>query len=202
VLFALVGLGALATLLSVREERQAARLVDERAADIAASQIRGALASTVGSLRGADALAVDGSVGTAEFEAFAADLTGDSLLQAIAFSEVVRPADRAAFEARTHLTIRDTDGRGGFVDGVVRPRSLVVTMVSPLTASNRPVLGFDIASDPVRLAAALASERTGLPEMSERITTASTTGSPRSRMRRLKTSLSIATADASVPGPT
>jgi serine phosphatase RsbU (regulator of sigma subunit) len=172
VLFALVGLGALATLLSVREERQSVRLVDQRAADLAASQIRGALASTIGSLRGADALATDGSVGREEFDAFATNVITDSLFQAIALAEVVDEADRADFEARTGLTIRDTDGQGGFLPGTVRSRSLVVTMVTPIQDSNRAVLGFDIASDPIRLDAAIASERTGLPAMSDRISTA------------------------------
>lgn len=172
VLFALVGLGALAALLSVREERQSVHLVDERAADVAASRVRGALSSTVGSLRGGDALAVDGFVDRAEFVAFAEDITSDSVFEAVAFAQVVTQSDRAAFEARTGLTIQDTDGNGGFAPGAVRARSLVVAMLSPLNESNRRVLGFDIASDPVRLAAATESERTGLPAMSDRISTA------------------------------
>jgi len=172
VLFALVGLGALATLLSVREERQSAHLVDERAAGAATSRIREALSTTVGSLRGGDALAVDGIVDRAEFEAFATGVTSQSLFQALAFAEVVPQADRAGFTTRTGLTIQDTDGKGGFVAGTPRARSLVVAMVSPLNDSNRAVLGFDVASDPVRLAAAEMSERTGLPAMSDRISTA------------------------------
>lgn len=171
-LFALVGLGALATFLSVREEHQRVHLVDQRAADLASSRIRGAFASTVASFRGADSLAVDGVVDREEFEAFAVGVATSSLFQAIAFAEVVPEAERDAFEQRTGLTIRDTDGDGGFVPGTVRERSIVVVMVEPIDESNRAVLGFDIASDPVRLAAALEAERTSLPGMSERIATA------------------------------
>ena len=148
------------------------RFADERAADLALSRIRGALVSTVASFRGADALAVDGTVDGSEFEAFAKGVTSNSMFEAVAFAEVVAEADRTAFEQRTGLTIRDTDGDGGFLPAAVRPRSLVVTMISPLGDSNRAVLGFDIASDPVRLAAALESEATGAPAMSDRISTA------------------------------
>ena len=171
-LFGLVGLGALATMLSVREEQQAVQLVDQRAADLASSRLRGAFASTVASFRGADAMAVDGVVDQAEFAAFADGVTNNSLFQAVSFAEVVTEPDRTAFELRTGLTIRDTDGKGGFVPSVVRPRSLVVATLFPLQDSNRAVLGFDLASDPVRLAAALESERSGLPATSTRISTA------------------------------
>ncbi|MEQ1701088.1 MAG: SpoIIE family protein phosphatase [Ilumatobacteraceae bacterium] len=172
VLFALVGLGALATFLSIREEQQTVQLVDQRAADLASSRIRGGFASTLASFRGADALAVDGVVDEREFTAFADGVTGNSLFQAISFAEVVVESDRSAFERRTGLAIRDTDGEGGFEPSVVRSRSLVVAMVSPLRNSNRAVLGFDLASDPARMAAALTSERTGLPAMSSPIRTA------------------------------
>lgn len=170
--FALVGLGALSTVLAVRDEQQSVQLLDQRAADLASSQIRGALASTVASFRGSDGMAVDGEVDEAEFGAFAVGVTTNSLFQAVAFAEVVTEPERAEFERRTGLVINDTDGDGGFVPAEVRRRALVVTMISPIDDSNRSVLGFDIASDPVRLAAALESERVGLPTMSSRISTA------------------------------
>lgn len=172
VIGALACLGALATTLSVRQEQQSVRLVDQRAADLASSQIRGALASTVASLRGADAMAVDGRISSDEFEVFTTGVLNNSLFEAIAFAEVVTEAERSEFEQRTGLTIQDTDGKGGFTPALVRPRAIVVSMLAPTTDGNRAVLGFDIASDPVRLAAALESERVGLPTMSSRITTA------------------------------
>ena len=55
---------------------------------------------------GSELLGPVATVDEAEFAAFAHGLTSDSLLQALALVEVVVPDQRAAFTARTGLTIR------------------------------------------------------------------------------------------------
>jgi serine phosphatase RsbU (regulator of sigma subunit) len=160
-LFALVGLGALATVLSIREEREAVRLGDDRAADLAASRLSGALQQTLGALRGADALVVDGVVDDEV-----------SLYDALAYSTIVAATDRAAFEASTGLTVRDTDGAGGLVPAAARARHVVVVDVYPRSEATEGLLGFDIASDPTRRDAAELAERSREPTVSDQISLA------------------------------
>jgi serine phosphatase RsbU (regulator of sigma subunit)/sensor domain CHASE-containing protein len=171
-LIGLFVLGSLATLLSVRTEQDAARLRDARAAEVVASRLSGALQRTVAALRGADALAVDGSVSADEFAAFARDIVDGSLYRAIAFAQVVDGDDRAAFEARTGLTIRDTDGKGGLVTSPPRDQYEVVTEVYPQTDQAMSLRGFDIASDPTRRDAAQRSLAVAGPVVSDRISLA------------------------------
>ncbi len=165
-------LGSLATLLSVRTEQDAARLRDARAAEIVSSRLSGALQHTVAALRGADALAVDGSVSADEFTAYARDIVDGSLYRAIAFARVVSGGDRAAFEASTGLIIRDTDGKGGLVTAPQRDQYYVVTEVYPQTDQTISLRGFDIASDPIRRDAAQRSLDVAEPVVSNRISLA------------------------------
>src|SRR5262249_29163309 len=79
-----------------------------------------------------------------------------------------------AFEARSGVAVRDTDGKGGFVPTTSgRDPHLVVVYVSPNTDLANSVLGFDIASDPVRRDAAKAAKSARAPVLSNAIALAS-----------------------------
>jgi GAF domain-containing protein len=158
--------------LAWRAENNAAIERDQRAADVAAANLSELLMQTISSLRNTDGLAVDGSVSADEFAAAAANVLPGSLFQAIAYSEVVTEGDRAAFEARSGLTIRDTNGEGDFVDAAARDPHLVVVAVAPTDGAATALLGFDIASDETRRLAAVASAATNEPQLSEPISLA------------------------------
>lgn len=162
-------LGCAATLLAWRSEHRAAQERDQRAADVAAASLSEMFLRTIASLRGVDGLAVDGRVSGEEFTAFAAEILPGSLFRAIAYSEVVPEADRQTFERSTGLTIRDTGGNGNFVPAAHRDPHLVVVAVVPVTDTNSALLGFDIASDPTRGAAAAATTLSSEPALSEPI---------------------------------
>jgi serine phosphatase RsbU (regulator of sigma subunit) len=171
-LAAVVGLGALAATFSLIDKRDDVRAADERAADVAAAQVSAALQETVGAVRGVDVMAVDGTVDADEFAAFANDAVNGTLYSALAYAATVPEAERPSFEAATGLTVRDTDGAGGFVPAASRPQSFVVEHVFPLNENTSPILGFDIASDPTRRRAAEAAERSSEPVVSDRTVTA------------------------------
>ncbi|MBA3288872.1 MAG: SpoIIE family protein phosphatase [Acidimicrobiia bacterium] len=167
----LLVLGAVAVALSIATERRHAKERDDNAAELVASHIAGQLERSVAAFRGAGALGVDGEVTAAEFEAYAKDVINDSLFTAVAYERIVDDGDLAALEAETGVTPRDSDGRGGFVAVASRPRHLVVVRGYPAEQTNA-LLGFDIASDPVHLAAAQASERNDAPAIADPVTLA------------------------------
>ena len=170
-LYALVLVGVLATMFAVREERTAVQEYDTRAAEDAATRLRAAFAETVGSLRGVDAVAVSGRFDPAAYLVFARQVVDDSLYPALAFAQIVAPDEREVVEQANGLTIQDTDGAGGFRTAALRDPAFVVVDVYPRTKTTDRVLGFDIASDPVRRAAANAALFSETPVLSDRIST-------------------------------
>ena len=162
-------LGALASVSAWREAEMTARRRDQAAADVAAAALSASFARSVESLRGASSMAVDGVVDDAEFAAYAAEILPNSLFRALAYSEIVPGSDLQKFAALTGLTVRDTDGAGGFRPAAKRDRHIVVVHVSPTSATTRVLLGFDIASDPVRWAATVRAATTAQPVLSDPI---------------------------------
>ena len=151
---AVLALGCAATALASASEREAAQQRDRRAASIAASALAGAL-QTVSSLRGVSGLATTGDVSEVAFHAFGTEvLSGQLLFKALAYSVVVPDADVAEFEQSTGIEVRDTKSDGTFVPTASRPTHLVVRYVHPLDGPNSSLVGFDIASDVARAAAA------------------------------------------------
>lgn len=165
-------LGVVATLLALRDAYDSARDADRRAASLAATQLRGALELTVAAVRGADTLAVDGDVTTAEFAAFADSVIRDSLYVALAYAEVVDADERDAFVSRTGVAITDTDGAGGFVPAPERPQSLVIVEAYPLDPTTRQLIGFDLAGESIRKRATDAAAGSPTPVLSDRTSTA------------------------------
>ncbi len=168
-----VVLGSAGTAVAAVSAHGSAREAGRRSLERASVAIQDAVARNLDLLRGVDALAADGEVTRAEFEAFANDVQPASQFAAIAHEIVVPDAERAAFEASRGYPIRDKAG-AGFQIAAARPEHVPVVDVWPVTDASRTVIGFDIASDPGR-AEALARARESLaPSLSAAVGLAST----------------------------
>ena len=150
-------LGAVATLLAGQRAVSASDERDVQMAQTAAARFVAGLQRSVIALRGASGLVVDGRVSMDQFVAFAAEVVPGSKFNALAYSEIVASADRAAWESSHATTIRDTNGQGDLQPSPVRDRYLAIAYVSPITDQTQNLIGFDIASDKVRADGAQAA---------------------------------------------
>ncbi len=169
----MIGFGVVATFFALGDARNRARDDDERAAALAAANVRGALEATVAAVRGADVLVADGMVESGEFDVYADGVIRDTLYRALAYAEVVEFDDRDAFVRRTGIGITDTDGSGGFVPAPPRERSVVVVDVHPVNPTTREIIGFDLAGEPIRRRAIDRAAASATPILSDRTTIAS-----------------------------
>lgn len=169
---AVAALGAIAATASVANEQNLAQRRDEIATDLATSAVGDRISAALGSLPGTDGLAADGSVSEREFSAYADDVLRTAPFSSIARESIVPASTRADFEREQGITIRE----GSAADAppaLPRAEHLPVTQVIPLTDANREVLGFDIASDPTRAAAAALAAQEDRPVVSRPIRLAS-----------------------------
>jgi hypothetical protein len=163
---AAITIGAIGTAVAFANERARVAQRDRQSSAVAAAAISDRLARSTTLLAGVDGLAADGTVTPGEFTAFAADIVRDGTLQSLAWVVPVTDAERPAFEARTGRPITERDGQGRFVQAGRRPSYAVVVDVVPKTDLTQATLGFDIASDPVRAAAASAAAAGRRPVLS------------------------------------
>lgn len=143
--------------VSVRDER------DLAASRSVAAEVAASLEATVASVSGTDAMGVDGDVTAIEFAAYADNVLTGGTFSALAFADIVPGALRPAWEADTGIEIADTDGAGGLVEAAPREEHLPVRMVQPETPEAMAVLGFDLASDAVRLRGATEARASDRP---------------------------------------
>jgi signal transduction histidine kinase/CheY-like chemotaxis protein len=89
-------------------------------------------------------------------------------LQALSWNPVVSAGQRAEFEAaasaagKTNFQFRETDGNGGFVIARERPFYVPVYFIEP-SAPNAAAVGYDLASDPMRLSSIEQARDSGKP---------------------------------------
>ncbi len=159
----LVLVGLAATALAWFDTRSNAREHDEKVVQVVATRLASDLQQTVSGLLGVDGFASDGIVEPAEFAAFATDVMPDSLYIALAYAEIVDGADRTRWEREVGREIAASDGAGGFVPAPSDDEYFVVRLVAPVNETTTPLIGFDISSDPLRMASATASERDDRP---------------------------------------
>ncbi|HJR26797.1 MAG TPA: SpoIIE family protein phosphatase [Acidimicrobiales bacterium] len=107
-----------------------------------------------------------GPVPVGTFEAYARDVLGSSSLEALAFEPVVPAAQRPAFEADLGAPIIDR-APDGPAPAPQRDVHYPVRALVPQIAANRGLLGFDLAGDPVRRAAAEQARDSGEVVFSE-----------------------------------
>jgi Stage II sporulation protein E (SpoIIE)/CHASE domain len=148
---ALLVAGIGATAVATAQVLQAAEDRDARRAEFVAERLSGVLDRSAAALRGADGFADDSVVTAAEVEGFGRDVLQDSLFTALAFSEIVPGDQLETWSAATGVEARDTDGAGGFVRAAPKSVHYVVRFGHPAT-TTLGVIGFDLASDPVRSA--------------------------------------------------
>lgn len=164
VVVALAG-GAATTLAWSGSDREQERR-DQVVADRAIEVLEGIVVQTQAGLSGADGLVdASGNVALAAFEAYGRGVVAATTLEALAFEPVVAAADRPAFEAALGRPIVDRPGATS--PAPLRDEHLPVLSVVPVLDTNRAVLGFDIAADPVRHEAALRARDSGLLVFSE-----------------------------------
>ena len=159
---ALVALVALAAVLvsifviRAQADRRADSLA-RQATDVSAAVVQALKSGLSG---GAGLVGADGPVATDAFDAYAREVVDESPAEALALITVVDDADRAEFEQSLGTEIRDE------VDGGPagrRDQYYVVTRVTPMTETNKVLVGVDLSMDPVRSDAierALASGET------------------------------------------
>jgi serine phosphatase RsbU (regulator of sigma subunit)/CHASE1-domain containing sensor protein len=149
-----VVLGLVATLVAWhRSDTDVARR-DAAAARHASDLVSDLVASTQAGLAGVGGIVdPDGGVDLDAFRAYTRGLISATSMESLAYVPVVPEADRAAFEAATGRAMVDRPSAGA-APAAVRPVHYPVLEVVPVTDANRAVLGFDIASDPVRREAA------------------------------------------------
>jgi CHASE1-domain containing sensor protein/GAF domain-containing protein len=163
----LVVIGMLATVLAWwGGNAEAQRNDDEVAAQAQAEIQRTAQVVSAGLSGISAAVRADGTVDDLSFSAYVREALAASSLSALAYEPVVTEADRAAFEAEIGRPI--TDRRGDSVSVAPdRPVHLPVKQIAPAGDTPSPLLGFDIAGDPVRRAAADRARDTGAAVFSE-----------------------------------
>ena len=96
-------------------------------------------------------------------------------IQALSWNELVKDRDRSTFEAAARnlglagFQITDKDAQGRLGTAETRPEYIVVTYIEPYE-SNQAAMGFDVASNPTRIAALERARDTGKLVTTGRIT--------------------------------
>jgi PAS domain S-box-containing protein len=170
---AILALGAalsvLAAWASDRRASQLSRVLLERSADRIGASVRARFSALEEVLYGAQSMVSSrGSVGREEWARFVGQLELERRhpgISGLALVEVVPRAGLAAFEERLRAELGAAYAvRPAGERAVYYP----VRLIEP-AAPNRPAFGFDVASEPVRLAAAQRAAETGAPSISARV---------------------------------
>jgi CHASE1-domain containing sensor protein len=168
----LVGIGTSAVLYVQAEgiaDREQTALTNR-----AARAVQSINAAVVASLGGASATVDEdtGRVDEVRFNSFASGVVNTTLLPVLADVQVVPRDQRTAVEAELGVPLTDSvDGK--LVPSPDRDQYLVVRLVYPRSATTTRLVGFDIASEPIRAAAATASAARGSVAFSAPVTSAS-----------------------------
>ncbi|MCU1496948.1 MAG: magnesium or manganese-dependent protein phosphatase, partial [Acidimicrobiales bacterium] len=157
-----VVIGVTATAVEWHQGGQSAHRNDVAMSRRAVDLVMTTAASTQAGLAGAGGLVrADGSVDLQAFAAYASEVTARSALTALAYEPVVPEAARARYEQAAGGPITDRASDGSFVPAATRAEHYPVRIVVPASSTTHVLLGFDLAGDPVRRAAAAEARDTG-----------------------------------------
>ncbi|MCU1365126.1 MAG: hypothetical protein JWN39_765 [Ilumatobacteraceae bacterium] len=163
-----VGLGTTVVLFTQAEriaERQEASLASR-----ASRALQSVAGNVVSSFGGASAVvAPDGGVTEETFDSYASGVVDTTLLPVLAYVEVLTSTQRTAFEAEIGHSVNAASA-SGLVPSPKAATYLAVRYVFPANSTSTKVIGFDIASDPIRAAAAANAVATGSTTFSAPIT--------------------------------
>ena len=162
VVAAILGVGIGASALLYLQSEQLADRQQATLSSRAARAVQSINAAVMASLGGASAMVDDttGRVDEVHFNSFASGVVNTTLLPVLADIQVVPGDQRAAFEAELGSPVMQS-ANGTLVPSETRDQYLVVRFVYPRSDSSVKVVGFDIASEPIRAAAADASMSRG-----------------------------------------
>jgi GAF domain-containing protein/CHASE1-domain containing sensor protein len=156
---AVIAIGAAAAWATAQDARRDAErreaLIADRTASVFTASVEQLLAAISGVWGLPDA---EGNVDEVVFDAYARAATGRTAIEALAYAPLVTAAERPAFESAIGGPIIDEPGgpRAG-----ERDRYLPVQWVTPDLDETAPLIGFDLATDPVRNAAAEQARDSG-----------------------------------------
>lgn len=160
-----VGLGSalVAWAQADRAERRDDRATGQEAVDV----IRSTVDLSQAGLAGVSSIVpAAGPISSEAFDAFATDLLASTPLTALALVDLVPAEQRTAFEAVLGRPVIDR-GPDGPSPAPARALHYAVRTVVPLGENQRPLLGFDLAGDPVRRAAVEQARDAGTVIFSE-----------------------------------
>jgi GAF domain-containing protein len=147
-----IAVGTAAAWATARDARRDAERREALAADRTAGVFTASVEQLLAAISGVSGLAdAEGNVDEVAFEAYAREATGRTAFEALAYAPLVTAAERPAFESVIGGPIIDEPGgpRAG-----ERDRYVPVEWVVPESDESAPLIGFDLATDPVRYAAA------------------------------------------------
>ncbi|MES1241252.1 MAG: CHASE domain-containing protein [Acidobacteriota bacterium] len=155
------GLSLLLFLYASRREEEAARRSFEERARTLASAVRVSCDGHLEVLLSLNALlASQPDLGREEFRRFVEPaLRRHPGIRGLSWNPVVEGAGRARFEAESGLRITELDARGQRGPSAMHPEYVVVHFIEP--ASAQSAMGFNVASEPVRLQALERARDTG-----------------------------------------
>lgn len=157
------GLGA--ALVMAGRSQHSAEVSRQELATRATIDIRATTRQIVASLSGVAALVRDdGRIDQQTFDAFATGTLAHTPLSALGYERVVPESERMAFEAEIGRPIH-RGATTGYSPSAPADQYFAVRFVSPLSATTRSLIGYDIRSEPVRAAAALAARDTGMLQL-------------------------------------
>jgi serine phosphatase RsbU (regulator of sigma subunit)/CHASE1-domain containing sensor protein len=158
---AVVAGGIVTTVFAWQRGDDDVRHTDETAARLAVDVVDDIVESVQSGLAGAAGVVEpDGTVDLDAFRRYASGIVDGTALEALAYVPVVPAAERPAVEARLGHPFTSRPSQGA-APAPLRDVSYPVLEVVPVMDINRAVRGFDIATDPVRLAAAEAARDRG-----------------------------------------
>ena len=169
IIAALLFLTAVTALAAWNAEKDDADDQNRMAAEQAAIASRQEMEAAGASLRGAEGLLDPaGRMRPAGFRAFARPVLASIPFPAMAWAELVRAAERHAFERRIggRIVVPTADGRARRAPPA--RRYLPVTLIEP-AGQYRGIAGIDLLSDPARAGAIQRAQQTGRPQLTRPI---------------------------------
>lgn len=180
VLVALLLAGGTAVALAALREHEDAEESQRETSELVRTDVAASVHQVLASLAGTSAVVADENfqVNVDRWRRFASEAAERSVVDSLALEVKVPDSQRAAFEAFTGHPILERDPTTDeLVPAATRDVYLPILSVAPPNEDNQRILGFDIASEPVRAAAALVARDNDEVVISDPVTS-QVTGTP------------------------
>lgn len=179
VVLALLGATALLTWIALDDAHDRAKRANDDLARQAAQAVSRDVTILAAGLRGGGAIVSrEGNVGRAQFRQFSRSVLKGSPFLGLAWAPLLDPNERAAYESKRDRPIKRMADDGGLVPvgaDVSRP-FLPLSLTFPPTPARRQALGFDLFSEPTRVATIKSAIDAAEPKMTAPLDLAQTSG--------------------------